>query len=168
MTGTDRKVFSRAFRSHWDRENRWRIDGDMAEWSLWQSTVIYPFCFAVYIAWIGICAWVIAIYDHVSFVSTFCASLYVLWFLMVTMANTVFCCWFAVSCIVSKFPALLVLDNRGAVHPLVHINYSTPGCQCVDIFKEMDMLVLVVHCKDYRGKSLCANVIFWKYDNYII
>ena len=35
MTGTDRKVFSRAFRSHWDRENRWRIDGDMAEWSLW-------------------------------------------------------------------------------------------------------------------------------------
>ena len=37
MTGTDRKVFSRAFRSHWDHENRWRIDGDMAEWSLWQQ-----------------------------------------------------------------------------------------------------------------------------------
>ena len=35
MTGTNRKVFSRAFRSHWDRENRWRIDGDMAKWSLW-------------------------------------------------------------------------------------------------------------------------------------
>ena len=36
MTSIYRKVFSRAFRSHWDRENRWRIDGDMAEWSLWQ------------------------------------------------------------------------------------------------------------------------------------
>jgi len=35
MTGTNRKVFLRAFRSHWDCENRWRIDGDMAEWSLW-------------------------------------------------------------------------------------------------------------------------------------
>ena len=125
------------------------------------STVIYPFCFAVYTAWIGICAWVIAIYDHVSFVSTFCASLYVLWFLMVTMANMVFCCWFAVSCIVSKFPVLPVLDNRGTVHPLVHINYSTPGCQCVDIFKKMDMLVLVVYCKDYREKSLCAK-LYWR------
>ena len=35
MTSIYRKVFSRAFRSHWDRENRWRIDRDMAEWSLW-------------------------------------------------------------------------------------------------------------------------------------
>ena len=31
------KGFLRAFRSHWDRENWWRIDGDMAEWSLWQE-----------------------------------------------------------------------------------------------------------------------------------
>ena len=37
MTGIYRKVFSRAFRSHWDCENRWRIDGDMAEWSLWHK-----------------------------------------------------------------------------------------------------------------------------------
>jgi len=36
VTSIYRKVFSRAFRSRWDRENRWRIDGDMAEWSLWQ------------------------------------------------------------------------------------------------------------------------------------
>ena len=35
MTGTNQKVFSRAFCSHWDCENRWRIDGDTAEWSLW-------------------------------------------------------------------------------------------------------------------------------------
>ena len=35
MTGTYRKVFSRAFRSHWDRGNRRRIGGDMAKWSLW-------------------------------------------------------------------------------------------------------------------------------------
>jgi len=59
---------------------------------------------------------------------------------------------------VSKFPALLALDNRGAVHPLVHINYSTPSYQYVDIFKEMGMLVLVVYYKDYRGKSLCAKL----------
>ena len=43
MTGTDRKVFSRAFRSRWDRENRWRIDGDMAEWSLWHSDLTTSF-----------------------------------------------------------------------------------------------------------------------------
>ena len=35
MTGTDRKVFLRAFRSRWDRENRQRIGRDMAKWSLW-------------------------------------------------------------------------------------------------------------------------------------
>ena len=35
MTSIYQKVFSRAFHSHWDHENRWRIDGDMAEWSLW-------------------------------------------------------------------------------------------------------------------------------------
>ena len=35
MTSINWKVFSRAFHSHWDCENRWRIDGDMAEWSLW-------------------------------------------------------------------------------------------------------------------------------------
>ena len=35
MTDTNRKVFLRAFRSHWDHENWWIIDGDMAEWSLW-------------------------------------------------------------------------------------------------------------------------------------
>ena len=39
VTSIYRKVFSRAFRSHWNHENRWRIDGDMAEWSLWH----YPF-----------------------------------------------------------------------------------------------------------------------------
>ena len=32
------KVFLRAFCSRWDHENCQRIDGDMAEWSLWQST----------------------------------------------------------------------------------------------------------------------------------
>jgi len=35
MTSIYRKVFSRAFHSHWDRENRWRIGGDMAKWNLW-------------------------------------------------------------------------------------------------------------------------------------
>ena len=41
MTSIYRKVFSRAFRSHWDRENRWIIDGDMAEWSLWHEEFSY-------------------------------------------------------------------------------------------------------------------------------
>ena len=36
VTGTDQKVFLRAFCSHWDHENYQRIDGDMAKWSLWQ------------------------------------------------------------------------------------------------------------------------------------
>ena len=36
MTGTNRKVFSRAFCSRWDCGNSQRIGGDMAEWSLWQ------------------------------------------------------------------------------------------------------------------------------------
>ena len=35
MTSIYQKVLLRAFRSHWDCENQWRIDGDMAEWSLW-------------------------------------------------------------------------------------------------------------------------------------
>ena len=35
MTGIDQKVFSRAFKYYWDCENCQRIDGDMAEWSLW-------------------------------------------------------------------------------------------------------------------------------------
>jgi len=47
VTGIDRKVFSRAFRSRWDRENRWRIGGDMAEWSLWQSyTSVFKYYFS--------------------------------------------------------------------------------------------------------------------------
>ena len=37
MTGINQKVFSRSFHSFWDCENRWRIDGDMAKWSLWQT-----------------------------------------------------------------------------------------------------------------------------------
>ena len=37
MTGIDQKVFLRAFHSLWDHENRQRIDGDMAEWSLWHT-----------------------------------------------------------------------------------------------------------------------------------
>ena len=32
MTGIDQK----AFYSHWDCKNYWKIDGDMAKWSLWQ------------------------------------------------------------------------------------------------------------------------------------
>ena len=39
MTGINQKVFSRAFGCHWDCENRQRIDGDMAKWSLWQKTL---------------------------------------------------------------------------------------------------------------------------------
>ena len=35
MTGINWKVFLRAFHSPWDCENCWRIDGDMAKWSLW-------------------------------------------------------------------------------------------------------------------------------------
>jgi len=42
MTGIDWKVFSKAFHSHWDCENCWRIDGDMAEWSLWQTFCSLP------------------------------------------------------------------------------------------------------------------------------
>ena len=38
MTSINQKVFSRAFHSHWDRENCWRIGGDMAKWSLWHLT----------------------------------------------------------------------------------------------------------------------------------
>ena len=45
MAGINWKVFSRAFRSHWDRENRRRIDGDMAKWSLWH----YP------LSWFELC-----------------------------------------------------------------------------------------------------------------
>jgi len=67
----------------------------------------------------------------------------------------------------SKFLALPALDYRGAVHPLVYINYSTSGCQCVDILEKMGVLVLIVYCKDYRGKSLCAKLcwglgLVWK------
>jgi len=44
MTDTDRKVFSRAFRSYWDHENQWRIDGDMAKWSLWHRPLFDLTC----------------------------------------------------------------------------------------------------------------------------
>ena len=35
VTSIDWKVFSRAFGCHWDCENCWRINGNMAKWSLW-------------------------------------------------------------------------------------------------------------------------------------
>ena len=36
MTGIYQKVFLRALSWLWDHGNRWRIGGDMTEWSLWQ------------------------------------------------------------------------------------------------------------------------------------
>jgi len=38
MTGIYQKVFLRALSWPWDRGNRWRIGGDMTEWSLWYNS----------------------------------------------------------------------------------------------------------------------------------
>ena len=58
----------------------------------------------------------------------------------------------------SEFPALIALDNERAVHPLTHVDYSTPGCQCADIFQEVGVLVFIVYCKDYKGEALCTKL----------
>ena len=54
MTSINRKIFSRAFHSHWDRENRWRIGGDMAKWSLWQPYRHLPRCPVLDFQWISL------------------------------------------------------------------------------------------------------------------
>jgi len=43
VTGIDWKVFLRALSWPWYRGNRWRFDGDMTEWSLWHSFLIYNY-----------------------------------------------------------------------------------------------------------------------------